>query len=323
MSTKIPWTNETWNFQGGCTPVSPGCLNCAAARSAEDCTKHWGNKKYEGLTANGKWTGELRFFPEELEKPLHWKKPRMVFPAFMSDLFHESVPFKWLAKVLAVMLLSPQHQFQILTKRPERMKEFFQWIIDESNRQRFINEEAFIMDLAKINASQKKLKEANQFWESNYSQKDRGMLDSPVPYPYPNLWLGVTAENQEQADKRIPILLQVPAAKRWISIELCSEEIVLPKMEEWQNCITCDGGCEKHPICATGTRLNHLINWIIVGCESGPKRRPCKPEWIKSIINQCKASDVSVFVKQIEINGKVEHNINKFPKELQYQEFPK
>lgn len=282
MSTKIPWTNETWNFQGGCTPVSPGCLNCAAARSAEDCTKHWGNKKYEGLTANGKWTGELRFFPEELEKPLHWKKPRMVFPAFMSDLFHEDVPFEWIDRVMGVIDKTPQHTYQMLTKRPQRALEYVQ---------------------------------------SRYPSTGLQV--------HKNLWFGLTCENQNELNDRAAYLWDICAYKSFLSLEPLLSSIKFNEVEfsAWETETICDilnnKIIEDSDSEMVGAKIDPRLNWVIVGCESGPKRRECKLEWIKSIINQCKASDVSVFVKQIEINGKVEHNINKFPKELQYQEFPK
>jgi protein gp37 len=278
MSTKIAWTDETWNFLGGCTPVSTGCANCAAARSAEECTKHWGNKKYEGLTKNGKWTGEIRFFPDELEKPLHWKKPRMIFPAFMSDLFHKDVPFEFIDKVMAVMALCPQHKFQVLTKRADRMLKYYKEIPLHAE------------NIAKA-AMSYLFEDADFIYDSlietfkNYKSK-----------PLNNLYKGVSVENQKAADERIPLLLQIPAAKRFISFEPLLENL-------------------KFDI----SNLKSL-NWIIIGCESGPKRRPCKIEWVRSLVEQAKSAGVKVFVKQLDINGKVSHDMNEWPKDLRIQE---
>lgn len=284
IMTKIQWTNETWNFQGGCTPVSEGCLHCAAARSAELCTIR-GCKKYVGLTKNGKWTGEIRFFPEELEKPLHWRKPRMIFPAFMSDLFHPSVPFEWIDEVIAIIALCPQHTFQILTKRPERMLEYF-------------------ISVSKLETESERDMVIWDGWRAVYGEK----LNDKI-WPLPNLWLGVTCENQKAADERIPILLQIPAAVRFISCEPLLNKVDLKYHL---------GIPDNHD------DLRGLLNWVIVGCESGPERRPCKLKWVRNIRDQCKTAGVKLFVKQLDINGKVEHVITKFPEDLRdYREFPK
>ena len=127
MSTEIAWTDETWNITVGCSRVSDGCTNCYAERFA-----HRGLRpEHRGLTVAGpkgpRWTGEVRCLPERLETPLRWRKPRRVFVDSMSDLFHEKVPDEFIDRVFAVMALCPQHTFQVLTKRPERMLEFLSY----------------------------------------------------------------------------------------------------------------------------------------------------------------------------------------------------
>src|SRR4030042_174230 len=332
MSTKIEWTNETWNFQGGCTPVSEGCLHCAAARSAELCTIR-GCKKYTGLTKNGKWTGELRFFPEELDKPLHWKKPRIIFPDFMSDLFHPSVPFEWIDKVFDIINLTPQHIYQLLTKRIHIAKEYIEY---------------------------------------RRNQKYHRLLEG-------NFWLGVTCENQKTAEERIPILLQIPAAVRFLSLEPLMENIDLLKSRTDVYCLACSGphdcnweGYENEmlplnvenednddecigqcPKCGSGVysgptlgynTLLHSLNWVIIGCESingrvgrlfmediindsrsGVKVSSENIWWnhVRNIVEQCKEANVPVFIKQGPLNGKVEHDISKFPADLRIREYPK
>ncbi len=116
-------------------------------------------------------------------------------------------------------------------------------------------------------------------------------------WPLPNLWLGVTAENQAMADKRIPILLNIPAAKRFVSLE--------PMLE---NCKLSIGNLQ-------------LIDWVIVGCESGPGRRECKVEWMQSIVDQCREAGVKCFVKQVSIGGKVSHDPAEWPEGLRVREF--
>ena len=123
--TGIEWTDSTWNPFIGCSRVSEGCRHCYAERLAGRFSA-----KTEGVyagttkTVNGLqvWTGEINRAPAEtLLKPLHWRAPRRIFVNSMSDLFHENVPDEWIDQVFAVMALCPQHVFQVLTKRPERM----------------------------------------------------------------------------------------------------------------------------------------------------------------------------------------------------------
>ncbi|MHC4121996.1 MAG: DUF5131 family protein [Planctomycetota bacterium] len=120
--TKIEWTDKTCNCVGGCSPVSDGCLHCAAARSAQLCVNR-GNDKYKGLVKNGKWTGEVRLFPDEL-KNIPKGKSKMIFIPFMGDLFHKDVPFEFIDKVVNVFEKCPQHTGQILTKREKRLLEY-------------------------------------------------------------------------------------------------------------------------------------------------------------------------------------------------------
>jgi len=242
MSTKIEWATETWNPIIGCSKISPGCQNCYAERMAVRLANMNHVAYYQAVTCPGphqqpnKWNGKTYLVESALNKPFMWKKPRRIFVCSMSDLFHESVPFEWISMVYECVASNPQHTFLFLTKRPERMKSYFDYI-------------------------QKTFKDAG----SQYIQ-------------LPNLYLGVTAENQEQANKRIPILLQIPAAKRFVSIEPMLESVTLKQ-------------------------INYL-DWVIVGAESGPGRRECHPEWVSNVVDQCKQSSIPVLVKQLYINGK-------------------
>lgn len=136
-----------------------------------------------------------------------------------------------------------------------------------------------------------------------------------------NLWLGVSVENQETADLRIPILLQIPVEVKWLSIEPLLSEVDIKgifdlldyKEQAKPNETECSCG-----IC----RYNRGIQWVVIGCESGHNRRPCKIEWVEKIVEDCKNANVPVFVKQLNINGKVVKDIEKFPKHLQVREYP-
>jgi len=134
-----------------------------------------------------------------------------------------------------------------------------------------------------------------------------------------NLWLGVTTENQEQADKRIPLLLQTPAAVRFVSVEPMLGAINLD-LHLWEHSPVSTGGIGG---CDYVLVPRNLLSWIIIGCESGPNRRPMELEWALDLVRQCDAAEVPVFVKQIPVDGRVSHDPTEWPAELQRREYPK
>lgn len=207
--------------------------------------------------------------PERLEEPLRWRKPRRVFVCSMGDLFHEDVPDEFIDRVLWTIRAAPEnHTFMILTKRPHRMPEFLE----------------------------------------GWSRRNSGAyikLASRFPL---NVWLGVTAENQQVANERIPILLQIPAAVRFVSVEPMLGPVDLTQwlMCEWY------AGKEKEPRKGTingkpmpVARLRPRVDWVICGSETGPNRRPAKIEWIRNLRNQCVDAGVPFFLKQMCIDGKI------------------
>lgn len=229
-----------------------------------------GKAKYAGLAkkVNGLpvWTGKINLDEHALTTPLKWKKPRRVFVNSMSDLFHEGVPFEFVDRVFAVMALCPQHTFQVLTKRPERMAEY-------------------------LNSANRSFRIEGVGW---------GLIKRPIElagWPLPNVWLGASCENQEWADERIPHLLACPAAVRFLSCEPLLGPIDL----HWLGSLCCEPSGEIHMRDEYPHRANYgpPLDWIIVGGESGPGARPCDVAWIRSIVTRCRGAAVACFVKQL------------------------
>lgn len=266
-NTQIEWTDATWNPITGCSVTSPGCTNCYAMQLAGTRLKHAPSRK--GLTQPSKagpvWTGEVRFNEHELLKPLRWKRPRMIFVCAHGDLFHESVPDEWIDRVFAVMALSPQHTFQVLTKRSARMREYF----GHEDRHRAV----MVMML---------LTAAKDLWLDTMAL-NVAALRIANPWPLPNVWLGVSVEDQQRADERIPDLLATPAAVRWISAEpLLGPISIIDAM--W---------ARDHIVV-----LDETLDWVVAGGESGSKARPMHPDWARCLRDQCAAAAVPFFFKQ-------------------------
>lgn len=265
--SNIEWTDETWNPCVGCTPVSPGCLNCYAATMAPRL-ESMGQKNYVGLTVkrDGRsvFNGTVRCLPDRLGIPLGWRTPRMVFVNSMSDLFHEDMPVDFIARVFGVMFRCPQHTFQILTKRSDRMAKVTS---DPYFYQRI--HEAIKGDMG-------------------YDHPGRPAVNQS-DLPLKNVWLGTSCEDQKHADLRIPHLLRCPAAVRFLSCE----PLLGPIDIRW------DAAYERR---ADALTPRDGIGWLIVGGESGPRARPCNVEWIRSIVKQCADAGVPCFVKQLGSN---------------------
>lgn len=312
--TSIEWTDYNWNFLRGCSRVSEGCRNCYAERQAirgsyEARTTVAGTRvgpgPYNGLvrsTPQGpRWTGEISFHEDILLQPLRWTKPRKVFVNSMSDLFHEKVSDEILDKAFAVMALTPQHTYQILTKRPERMKAYFASRQPETYRNHWVPKQI-----------------SSAFYSIDLKNWDRHVSGNNIVWPLPNVWLGVSVEDQKTADERIPLLLQTPAAIRWISAEPLLGPINLEQIanDHWANghrdvlagylCgdhpdeyYADDAGFTRNPPDKWERGPHGHLDWVVVGGESGPGARPCDIGWIAGIVNQCVTANVPVFVKQL------------------------
>jgi len=261
--TKIQWTNKTWNIVVGCDKTSEGCQNCYAEKFANRLAGEL--YQYGQVITNGKWNGKTSFVKENLQLPLKWKKPRLVFVSSMGDLFHDTVRHHTLDNVFEVMGYCQKHIFQLLTKRPKNAL--------------------------------------------RYSQQ------SPIFNAWTewgNIWIGATTENQKYYEKRIIDLL---AIKNLDTKYLSCEPLLGP--------IDLHLKTLHHDNILKIANETNVLKWVIVGCESGNRRRETKIKWIEDIVDQCQRYQVPVFVKQVEIDGKVLKDINDFPKHLQIQEYPK
>ncbi|WP_020473354.1 DUF5131 family protein [Zavarzinella formosa] len=314
--TGIEWTDRTWNPVVGCQKVSPGCKNCYA-KTLHDLRHKAFHKGKRMPLQYAKPFEEVQLIPDRLMDPLSWRKPQRVFVNSVSDLFHESVPDEFIDRVFGVMAMAKQHTFQVLTKRPERMLKYFHgeghfheggsdalhqrigaaagtfldgdWIWNEGKKFRPLIERFISVTLGYAG------EEAD-----DALAKDE--LDFPSK-PLPNVWLGVSVEDQQRASERIPSLLQTPAAVRFLSCEPLLGPLNLSK---WLACPECNGSGEvdeAHDFCTekVGCRCmgEKPLNWAIIGGESGDDARQFQTGWGTDIIMQCKSAGVAVFMKQL------------------------
>lgn len=313
--TKISWTDSTWNFITGCSRVSPGCERCYAERL--DLRFRKDAKPWTAQNA----AHNVRIHEEKLALPIHWKKPRKVFVNSMSDLFHERVPEAILRQAFVTMAMCPQHTFQILTKRPARMKAFIESLVAEQD---------FFLD----------------HWQGGGEHSDS----------FPNVWLGVSVEDQRRADERIPLLLQTPAAVRFLSCEPLLEPVSLanaltPNDDDWDavNLIDQEPTPEEfieenelegdyinfddrlvrnpewieHHNCrvrrAKLAALGRQLHWVIAGGESGPHYREMKTEWATWIRDQCESAEIPFWFKQ---HSGARSEMNPLLEGKEYRQFP-
>jgi len=306
-TSSIQWTDATWNPMRGCSRVSPGCENCYAERVAARFSGV--AQPYHGLAVMGehgpRWTREVRFIEEHLADPLRWKHPRRIFVNSMSDLFHEGLSNEQIAAVFGVMATAPHHQFQALTKRAKRMLEWFAWVRMSAPTGR---EVSFVIDAL------------SKFLQPPITEEVRVRIRDNL-WPLPNVWMGVSVEDQPRAEERLPLLGRIPAAVRFVSYEPALAGIDLgidldattnrfglltcPSCRGWGGSLTSlypdVNGNEQMKACAHCYSSGCAIDWIIVGGESGhiKEARPFDLAWARSVIRQCKAAQVAVFVKQM------------------------
>lgn len=260
MSTQISWCDETWPLTTGCTKVSEGCRSCYACRLAATRLNHL--PQYKGLAFVDKtgilsdhttynWTGEVRLHPELLDAPARWRKPRRVFVCHTSDLFHEGVPDDFIWKAFSTMGFSNGYRPYKKTYDPR-------------------HHTYLILT--------KRAEHMHQFMLEFYRQHANIA---------PNIHLGVSVSTQDEWDHNVPLLMETPAAVRFVSLEPQIEEVRL-----------------RVPDLRDRPRLNGVIQ----GCESGPNRRPFNIQWAREMCHLCKVAGIPYYLKQIQDkHGKVIH----------------
>lgn len=298
--SKIEWTGQTWNPIVGCSVVSPGCTNCYAMKQAARINRM--NPELEvyssGLTQDTKagpvWTGKVAWSETAFLEPLRRRRPTTYFVNSMSDLFHENVPEEWIDRVFAVMALCRQHTFQILTKRAKRMREYCS---DPRTIRRVYEEVCDVTMTLDCKVLLIAPGTTPSFAPETVARNELVYLDR---WPLPNVWLGVSAEDQKRADERVPELLATPAAVRFVSAEPLLGEIDFTKIrfvangDKW----VCNS-LDFSDALVGGKPGFGPLDWIIVGGESGPNARPMNIAWALAIRDQCRDAGVRCFVKQL------------------------
>ena len=303
--TGIEWTDATWNPIVGCSLASPGCTHCYAMAQAARIERMQPGSHYAGTTQPSKagavWTGRMALAPEHiLTQPLRWRRPRRIFVNSMGDLFHEDVPDEWIDRVFAIMALTPHHTYQVLTKRSARMREYMAaWPMDSREPDRITN---LAHEIA---------------WGMRGYSGSGGLAERPLP----NVWLGVSTEDQRRADERGPDLLASPAAVRFVSAEpllgpIDFERIKITETDAatgnkinivdpldafkgmtWTTPLRGEHAGKRFYSGSTSPRPGKL-DLVIVGGESGPNARPMHPDWVRSLRDQCGAAGTAFFFKQ-------------------------
>lgn len=263
-----------------CEHCSPGCENCYSDTNNSRCLPHNGT----GLPFDRRSRDLVDIFLDAkiLNHPLHWRRPRNIFVCSQTDLFADFVPFEMIDEVFTTMIAADWHTYQILTKRADRMLEYF---------------------LSGRHDGGNGPDRANYHLDGN------------------KIWLGVSIENQKYADERIPLLLQTPAAVRFVSYEPALEAV---RFTPYTVCIECAHATDPPDPCR-----NVKLDWLIVGGESGPGARPFNIDWARQVIADCKhpGSGTAVFYKQGGASNACPHDrkgghFDCFPEDLKVREFP-
>jgi len=310
-NTKIEWADATISPLYGCSKVSPACEHCYAERLAARMSRNPGvSKLYVGtVDESGHWTGKLNLHPTRMEQALRWKKPRRIFVASQSDLFHEDVPDNFIDTVFAYMLAShllencARHTFLLLTKRAARMRDYLS-ASPSALLERWANAGEGLIFLDDENDYFSEVVYSHASWDGRI-QRHKSWAFADRLFPLPNVHLGVTVENQEQADARIPHLLGAPAALRFVSVEPMLEPMDLSM---WlQEFLHEDEVEEENPDQSLPPMLGcpdmhdpwmRGLDHVICGGESGPHARPMHPDWVRSLRDQCAAAGVPFMFKQ-------------------------
>jgi protein gp37 len=322
--TKIEWCTRSWNAIRGCSRVSPGCDNCYAMKFAHRFAG--AGKPYEGLTTirRGKvdWTGTARLIPGEIDAPLRWRRTERVFVNSMSDLFHHSLSFEQIDRVYGTMWACrhlgrdavPGHEFLVLTKRPDRMREY----LSQDRRAAWAHAAVHVGGGIDPDG----LHDSIRFAEG----------------PHPRIWHGVSVENQETANERLPLLLACPSAVRFVSYEPALGPARLSDISDGSGAVLKPLVGLRWVPTSLGMELSPkskgpTIDWVIVGGESGPGARPFAVEWAQQTVADCGAAGTACFVKQLgakptlggeplRLQNRKGADMSEWPVDLRIRQFP-
>lgn len=296
--SSIEWCDATWQVASGCNPISDGCRHCYSARLAGTRLRHL--PRTEGLTnctADGRYVfnGTVRFHVDQLDWMLRWRGPKnlgrrpRVFVADRSDLFHDAISDEQIDQVFAVMALRPDVDFLLLTKRSQRMREY---LTNEETHYRLMDR---VCELTIEHTLGVVLIAGPQF-EAHAPAGPKVRLSE---WPIRNVWLGVSTEDQQRGDWRIPDLLATPAAVRFVSAEPLLGAIDLTGTVYNDHTGYSHQGFLRDRAEPDDYRFHATkIDWVIVGGESGPDARPMHPDWVRGLRYQCAAAAVPFFFKQ-------------------------
>jgi protein gp37 len=273
-TTQIEWCRnpdgsygKTWNPITGCSPVSLGCKNCYGKRIALRLRGRFGYPKDDPF--------KVTLHPDKLNYPLSLAKPSIIFPCSMGDMFHPDVPFEFIDNILSVIASSKRHTYMILTKRPGRMVKYFK-------ENRYL-----------------KIIQASKSIEVLFG--DSLDIRKFPDFPWPHIYLGVTVVTQAEADVNIPILLQIPAACHFVSIEPMLETIDLKRVKWWpanEHYVDVLNRGYWHPSIGLVNHSDiHKIDWVIAGGETGAGARPIHPDWIMGLRDHCQQANTPFFFK--------------------------
>jgi len=313
--TTIEWCQASWNPATGCGDdvVSAGCRNCYARRLSRRLA---GRAGYPAADAPGGGSFAVTRRPDRLGEPVGWTKPTRVFVCSMGDLFHAEIPFEYIAAVYGAMCVTPRHTFCVLTKRPWRRKVFKEWV--QENKRGYCHGEGGLTgncygeqvgingpEMAEWNRRHKAA--VRHYWPQIPDPAETiGDACLSPPWPLPNVWEGVTVENQAAADERIPLVLETPAAMRFVSVEpmLGAVDLTawLPRTLTVEQRNDLYDATRSSPPDGYGLAVQQAENlpaldWVIAGGETGPGARPVHPDWLRALRDQCIEAGVPFFFK--------------------------
>lgn len=262
---------ETGKVGHHCVKISVGCKNCYSSRMQSPFLT-----KLEFVATN---TPKVELFFEEkaIQEVLARKKPTRYFWCDMTDMFMDGYPDEWIDRCFAAMALTPWHTHLVLTKRADRMHRWFETV--------------------PLGGHDGASDSAQYRMACAISSLGIGRVGVTAKWPLPNVWLGVSAENQETADGRIPLLLQTPAAKHFVSYEPALGPVDFEHLPSLSGIGRYLNALEQYT--CSGSDIKGRLDWIIVGGESGPGARPFDIAWARKTVEQCKAAGVACFVKQL------------------------